>query len=131
MHQTPRPAADHDPCPDPLTQVVTVEQLADRLGIRPATVRQHLSAGTAAGWLPQPDGRINGGAVWRASSLVGIEDRRRRPGRPARPATDAAAPPAAPTVTVTAAVGDADGWWDAGSPCPVPQHLDRVDRPQR
>ena len=32
-------------------------------------------------WLPAPDGRLNGGAVWRASTLDGIEERR-APGRP-------------------------------------------------
>jgi len=69
MTETPQ-----TPCPDPLMQVVTVVQLAERLGITAGAVRQHLHAGVA--WLPVPDGRINGGAVWRASTLEGIEDRK-------------------------------------------------------
>lgn len=108
------------PCPDPLTQVVTVEMLATRLGIKAATIRQHLSAGTAADWLPRPSGRINGGAVWRLSDLEGIEDRRQGPGPRPRRST---APASAPRTTVTTAVederdrsvsADAAGWWTAG-----------------
>ncbi len=69
-------------CPDPLTQIVTLPELATRLGISASTLRGHLHAGTS--WVPRPDGRINGGAVWRRASLEGIEARRRAPGRPAR-----------------------------------------------
>ncbi len=76
-------------CPDPLTQVVTVADLAARLGITTGAIRQHLHAGVP--WLPQPDGRINGGAVWRLSSLEGIEDR-----KPARGGRYTAPPPDQP-----------------------------------
>lgn len=109
MTDTPRPATT-DPCPDPLTQVVTVEQLADRLGVRPATIRQHMHAGTE--WLPAPDGRINGGAVWRLDSLADIEDRRRAPGRPRT--TPASARPTA--ATPAPAEPDDDGFWDDPAP---------------
>lgn len=93
------------PCPDPLAEVITVEQLAVRLGVRPGTVRQHLHAQVA--WLPRPDGTINGGAVWRRTSLVGIEER--KPGRGQRPARTTPAPAPAPA---PAPVQDtADGFW--------------------
>jgi hypothetical protein len=74
-------------CPDPLTQVVTVADLAARLGVTTGAIRQHLHARVQ--WLPQPDGRINGGAVWRASTLEGIEDRKpTRGGRYTAPPPD-------------------------------------------
>ncbi|GAA3816387.1 hypothetical protein [Cellulomonas soli] len=84
-----------EPCPDPLTQLVTVQQLADRLGLSTAAIRQALHVGAA--WLPRPDGRINGGAVWRSATLVGIEDTpRRAPGRPRREVPELAEPSAQP-----------------------------------
>ena len=56
-----------------------IARLADRLGVEHATIRVWLSRRVP--WLPAPDGRLNGGAVWRAETLDGLEERR-RPGRP-------------------------------------------------
>jgi hypothetical protein len=80
---------DHDPAPRPRPEVPTpahglddlydIGRLADRLGVEHATIRVWLSRRVP--WLPRPDGRLNGGAVWRASTLEGIEERR-APGRP-------------------------------------------------
>lgn len=67
-HETPAPAAYTD-----------VAGLAERLGIDPATVRQHIKAGTP--WLPTPT-KLAGRWVWLTSQLDGIEDARRAPGRP-------------------------------------------------
>ena len=57
-----------------------------------ATIRVWLSRKVP--WLPQPDGRLNGGAVWRATTLEGIETRRER-GRPGRKPKFVPAPAAA------------------------------------
>lgn len=62
-----------------LDDLYDIARLADRLGVEHATIRVWLSRKVP--WLPQPDGRLNGGAVWRAETLLGVEDRR-RPGRP-------------------------------------------------
>jgi len=62
-----------------LDDLYDIGRLADRLGVEHATVRVWLSRKVP--WLPAPDGRLNGGAVWRASTLDGIEERR-APGRP-------------------------------------------------
>lgn len=68
-----------------LDDLYDIARLADRLGVEHATVRVWLSRRVP--WLPPPDGRLNGGAVWRAETLDGLEDRR-RPGRPGpRPRT--------------------------------------------
>lgn len=68
------------PSPAPgLDDLYDIGRLADRLGVEHATVRVWLSRRVA--WLPRPDGRLNGGAVWRAATLEGIEERR-APGRP-------------------------------------------------
>ncbi|HEY8718569.1 hypothetical protein [Pengzhenrongella sp.] len=64
-----------------LDDLYDIGRLADRLGVEHATIRVWLSRKVP--WLPPPDGRLNGGAVWRASTLEGIEDRR-LPGRPGR-----------------------------------------------
>jgi hypothetical protein len=82
-------AVDLDPAPTPSPEVPSPTQglddlydigrLADRLGVEHATIRVWLSRKVP--WLPRPDGRLNGGAVWRASTLEGIEERR-SPGRP-------------------------------------------------
>lgn len=61
-----------------LDDLYDIGRLADRLGVEHATIRVWLSRKVP--WLPRPDGRLNGGAVWRASTLEGIEDRR-APGR--------------------------------------------------
>ena len=81
-------AVDHDPAPtDPsesplpshgLDDLYDIGRLADRLGVEHATIRVWLSRKVP--WLPPPDGRLNGGAVWRATTLEGIEERR-APGR--------------------------------------------------
>lgn len=71
------------PAPSGLDDLYDVGRLAARLGVGPSTVRAWLSRRVA--WLPAPDGRLNGGAVWRASTLEDIEARR-TPGRPGRPA---------------------------------------------
>jgi hypothetical protein len=62
-----------------LDDLYDIGRLADRLGVEHATIRVWLSRKVP--WLPRPDGRLNGGAVWRAASLEGIEERR-APGRP-------------------------------------------------
>lgn len=62
-----------------LEDLYDIARLADRLGVEHATIRVWLSRKVP--WLPPPDGRLNGGAVWRAETLAGLEDRR-RPGRP-------------------------------------------------
>lgn len=75
-----------------LDDLYDIARLADRLGVEHATIRVWLSRKVP--WLPPPDGRLNGGAVWRASTLAGLEDRR-RPGRPGPKPRPLAAP--APT----------------------------------
>lgn len=67
--------------PNGLDDLYDIGRLADRLGVEHATVRVWLSRKVP--WLPPPDGRLNGGAVWRAATLDGIEERR-APGRPGR-----------------------------------------------
>ena len=62
-----------------LDDLYDIARLARRLGVENATIRVWLSRGVP--WLPRPDGRLNGGAVWRATSLEGIEQRRVK-GRP-------------------------------------------------
>lgn len=84
-----RPAAV-GPVPPPhgdgggLDDLYDIARLARRLDVEHATIRVWLSRKVP--WLPPPDGRLNGGAVWRASTLEGIEQRRfrRRPGRKPR-----------------------------------------------
>ncbi|NTW40118.1 MAG: hypothetical protein HGA44_09545 [Cellulomonadaceae bacterium] len=85
MEQTPatQPEAGHV-CPDPITQVVGIAELAERLGVQPGTIRQHINAGTGLGWLPRPAGRINGGHVWRRTDVDAINLEDRPPGRPTR-----------------------------------------------
>ena len=73
-----------------LDDLYDIARLADRLGVEHATIRVWLSRKVP--WLPQPDGRLNGGAVWRAETLVGVEDRR-RPGRPGPKPREAATGP--------------------------------------
>ena len=65
--------------PRGLDDLYDIGRLADRLGVEHATIRVWLSRKVP--WLPPPDGRLNGGAVWRATTLEGIEARR-APGRP-------------------------------------------------
>lgn len=62
-----------------LDDLYDIGRLADRLGVEHATIRAWIHRRVP--WLPAPDGRLNGGAVWRASTLEGIEQRR-TPGRP-------------------------------------------------
>lgn len=82
-----------------LDDLYDIGRLADRLGVEHATIRVWLSRKVP--WLPAPDGRLNGGAVWRASTLEGIETRRTpgRPGRKPRTAPVHAAEPAGKPVT--------------------------------
>jgi hypothetical protein len=86
--------ADSTPRQTGLDDLYDIGRLADRLGVEHATIRVWLSRKVP--WLPAPDGRLNGGAVWRASTLVGIETRRApgRPGRKPRATTDRSAEPA-------------------------------------
>ena len=67
-----------------LDDLYDIARLARRLDVEHATIRVWLSRKVP--WLPPPDGRLNGGAVWRATTLEGIEERRfrRRPGRKPR-----------------------------------------------
>jgi len=72
-----------------LDDLYDIGRLADRLAVEHATIRVWLSRKVP--WLPAPDGRLNGGAVWRESTLDGIEERR-APGRPG-PKRQVAHPP--------------------------------------
>jgi hypothetical protein len=87
-----------------LDDLYDIGRLADRLGVEHATIRVWLSRKVP--WLPAPDGRLNGGAVWRASTLEGIETRRTpgRPGRKPRTTPARAAEPAGKPVTRPTAV---------------------------
>jgi hypothetical protein len=78
--------------PTGLDDLYDIARLARRLDVEHATIRVWLSRKVA--WLPQPDGRLNGGAVWRATTLEGIEARRFR-ARPGRKPRFTAAPAAA------------------------------------
>ncbi|WP_426594222.1 hypothetical protein ACPPVS_01615 [Cellulomonas sp. McL0617] len=84
---TPAPRTTHG-----LDDLYDIARLAERLGVEHATIRVWLSRKVP--WLPQPDGRLNGGAVWRATTLEGIETRRER-GRPGRKPRYVPAPAAA------------------------------------
>ena len=75
-----------------LDDLYDIARLADRLGGEHATIRVWRSRKVP--WLPAPDGRLNGGAVWRATTLEGLEDRR-RPGRPGPKPRYSSAPAAA------------------------------------
>ena len=79
-----------------LDDLYDIGRLADRLGVEHATIRVWLSRKVP--WLPAPDGRLNGGAVWRASTLDGIEERR-APGRPGPKRRPAAPPPPSGTAS--------------------------------
>lgn len=90
-----------------LDDLYDIGRLADRLGVEHATIRVWLSRKVP--WLPAPDGRLNGGAVWRATTLEGIEQRRckGRPGRKPRvvpPAAAAEVPRTGPLPIVPAAL---------------------------
>lgn len=92
---TPSTPVDPSPTPQPegggLDDLYDIARLARRLDVEHATIRVWLSRKVP--WLPPPDGRLNGGAVWRATTLEGIEERRfrRRPGRKPRFVTAPAA----------------------------------------
>ena len=91
----PDDVPDATPAPPTATgldDLFDIARLADRLGVEHATIRVWLSRKVP--WLPQPDGRLNGGAVWRATTLEGIETRRER-GRPGRKPKFVPAPAAA------------------------------------
>lgn len=74
-----RPVGAADPGPGP-AGLYDVARLAARLGITTTTLRS--ARNRAVPWLPEPIGFVNGGPVWRATDLEGIEERRRPPGRP-------------------------------------------------
>ena len=100
MDETPmQKAATTLPPQRGLDDLYDIGRLADRLGVEHATIRVWLARKVP--WLPAPDGRLNGGAVWRASTLAGIEERR-SPGRPGpkRRIGSVPTPGAAPTTTV-------------------------------
>jgi len=82
-----RPVGPADPGPGP-AGLYDVARLAARLGITPTSLRNARLRGVP--WLPDPLGFVNGGPVWRAADLEGIEERRRPPGRPpaGRPVAD-------------------------------------------
>ena len=115
----PEQAASPQPDQPPvqgLDDLYDIARLAERLGVEHATIRVWLSRKVP--WLPAPDGRLNGGAVWRAVNLVGIETRRER-GRPGRkpkfvPAPSAAGVPRTgmipivPAALMTPAASDSD-----------------------
>ena len=80
MPPEPAPASPQSTPPvRGLDDLYDIARLADRLGVEHATIRVWLSRKVP--WLPQPDGRLNGGAVWRAATLDDIENRRVK-GRP-------------------------------------------------
>lgn len=98
------------PAPRGLDDLYDISRLAARLGVEHSTIRVWLSRRVP--WLPPPDGRLNGGAVWRATTLEGIEERRTpgRPGRkpgfvPARGAADVARAATGTIPVVTTATG--------------------------
>jgi len=95
-----------------LDDLYDIARLARRLDVEHATIRVWLSRKVP--WLPPPDGRLNGGAVWRATTLEGIEERRfrRRPGR--KPRFTAA--PAAADVPRTGSIPVVTARVAAGSP---------------
>jgi hypothetical protein len=74
-----RPVGPADPGPGP-AGLYDVARLAARLGITTTSLRNARLRGVP--WLPEPVGLVNGGPVWRATDLEGIEERRRPPGRP-------------------------------------------------
>jgi hypothetical protein len=90
---------DSTPRQTGLDDLYDIGRLADRLGVEHATIRVWLSRKVP--WLPAPDGRLNGGAVWRASTLDDIETRRSpgRPGRKPRAAHDGVTEPASVPTT--------------------------------
>ncbi|WP_315098501.1 hypothetical protein [uncultured Cellulomonas sp.] len=90
--ELPAPASTPAPPAPGLDDLYDIARLAERLGVEHATIRVWLSRKVP--WLPQPDGRLNGGAVWRATTLEGIEMRRER-GRPGRKPKFVPAPSAA------------------------------------
>jgi hypothetical protein len=92
-------------CPDPLTQIVTIGQVAERLGIKPNAVRELIRRGVP--WLPPPAGKIGPTWVWRITELDWdqIARDRLRPGQH-RPPEEAGTPTA----------DEADGWWDDDEP---------------
>lgn len=81
MSKESRPDGPRDPGPGP-GGLYDVARLAQRLGMAHASLRSARHRG--ADWLPKAEGQLNGGPVWTAASLEGIEDRRRGPGRPRR-----------------------------------------------
>ena len=117
--QSPPPPEGHV-CPDPLTQLVTLDQLADRLGVGPSAIREHLRAGTASDWLPRPAGRIGRSWVWRIDQLTEIESARRRPGHHIARPVDAAGIVESGAVLDNVVPDDDDGFWDdEGTPAPT------------
>src|SRR3954447_745402 len=89
-----------------LDDLYDIARVAGRLGVEHATIRVWLSRKVP--WLPQPDGRLNGGAVWRATTLEGIETRRER-GRPGRKPKFVPAPSAAEVPRTGVIPGRVDG----------------------
>lgn len=75
------PPQPHDPGPGP-AGLYDARRLAERLGVSTARLRQ--ARAKAEPWLPAPAGELNGGAVWHATDLAQVEQRRTddlRPGR--------------------------------------------------
>lgn len=99
-----------------LDDLYDIGRLADRLGVEHATIRVWLSRKVP--WLPAPDGRLNGGAVWRATTLENIETRRTpgRPGRKPRVSIDGAAAPVATHASRPASPARPDGSEGADGP---------------
>lgn len=73
---------------------VTIDDLAERWGIAPSTIRSALRPG---GWMPQPDGLIGRAHAWREERVANVK--RRRPGRPSK-ATATAQPASEPSSSV-------------------------------
>ena len=101
----------HDPGPGP-GNLYDAPRLAARLGITPATLRQHRAAG--APWLAPPAGTLNGGAVWEAGALADVETRRSAMLHPGRRIEQPAH--AAPASAPATAENDDSGFWDDPAP---------------
>lgn len=74
-------AGARDPGPGP-GDLYDVPRLAERLGVSTKSLRQAIRRDVE--WIGAPAGELNGGPVYLASTIQGIEQRRRGRGRPRR-----------------------------------------------
>jgi hypothetical protein len=64
-----------------IDDLATVNDVAEILGVKPGTVRQHVHAGVS--WLPAPT-RIGGRLYWQRADLEGLAEKRPAAHRPAK-----------------------------------------------